>query len=1549
MRLYSHLPLLALLVVQAVGQSQVTSEDPARDAGSTSNSTAATRPRIPSQEEMDVFYMMFPALGSLLRWGSLFPAQSILGAMPDNLQPAAAASKVVLVLADDATAKTRVVRQNPPLNPLGQLMNWPALPQDFQLPSMDLGPQVGSFLAQLPPMPAIPSILGAAAPVPAPAPAPAAAPLAPAAAADPPAAPAPDAAQPAILGQAALQNAFTFLNPSNFDASGLLGQSAPTFAPPNFDFVAQMQRQFFPGMTPAQQPAPAGTDAQASDISEVRVRPEAPYSQEAQMSQMKIQSALEREQERQQEAQLKDQEQVPLLWFRMPTTQNQDATEEKTLEDLRVEAKLRAFERQVISELKMLQKIELMAKQMRSSASAQNGDSPYRINYPLSRTPIHKITRADIEQALRDDYVRRLVNKEAQRRAGNSGMNSQKANALKRQAKSQEQALSKEDIVQIMAYAYRMANEQMESEKGKQDKVYAAYRTEQSPMTMEQRQWSEDQAKIQQNPQQIQQGPMMMQQRQSAEDQAKMQQSPMMMQQGPMMMQQRQSVEDQAKMQQSPMMMQQSPMMMQQRQSAEDQAKMQQSPMMMQQSPMMMQQSPMMMQQSPMMMQQRQWTEDQAKMQHDQQMAQQMAQQGPMMMEQRQRQWSEDQAKVQQAQQMAQQTPMMMPQMQQRQWTEDPQMVQQMQQRQWTEEQARMQMAQQRQMAENPQMMQQRQWSEEQNKIEQQQMAQQNQMMMHQMQQMQQRQWTEDQAKTEQQQRQMMQQTPMMMKQRQWAQENPQSVQQQVPLMMQQQAPMTMQRAVEEQDNEAEDQLVGEAGPQMPENENGARHKVDALGLGGNKRKKSKSKSARPTVINYYYAAPQRPAVQSYGTSYGGGGYGSNAYGVQQPVNAYQSQGYRAAVGNEEVDEMLRRHQTMARTIIPKQPGHVGGSESQESSSNPPATLTPALEEPPQEHRVHKRLALLHRFGQGTGVDATASKSCGCGTLDCLCGRSCGCGKSGSRTCQCKANRRNKRSVEYGTLETIDEGSLNELRREYKLGLKEITLNPDEDPAEALMRYNAASIREALERASMVPLEIGGDQYEEDAQHEPMQEEQLQHDPSTEHQYNHKNFVRLTASTASPITSTSTTAAVTPRTNDSTSEAPEATTTSTTTTTESTKDEGLDMLQDSQAAADSSPVTKSISKQEMEIHQLHSIVDELKNEILKLNLRCSKIISNTVAKEPVPEQTPPVVEEPSKQEETPKVEKEKVIAEEQAPVEQEEEQEEDEDSTSTSTTTETPSPSSSYSPKPELKPIPAIGSPTVVEHIGSSNKLDYEDDTNWQRILANRGYDMDYLTKSHERQFSQGQNLEMPKNCNYDGNGSQEYGPYPEFQADEPSSDTEGKTKRALSVKQQAQLLNAALNDSGSDSSDASTTTTTLSPYALRGKFVSRRSTATRTPIPRTRKASDEVWVRSPRQVKMPQRPKMSMSTPKKYSTQVTTQATVSSTKLDSLVDVLKDLLRLQIQKEKKSSLLRTQSSDHSKTPKSIKPIKVIKRKRLRRRQHKSIATTIRSPIHSKA
>lgn len=103
-------------------------------------------------------------------------------------------------------------------------------------------------------------------------------------------------------------------------------------------------------------------------------------------------------------------------------------------------------------------------------------------------------------------------------------------------------------------------------------------------------------------------------------------------------------------------------------------------------------------------------------------------------------------------------------------------------------------------------------------------------------------------------------------------------------------------------------------------------------------------------------------------------------------------------------------------------------------------------------------------------MNSQAGSECSCGQ-SCNCGSSCRCGQVATLR-----SRRRRRSAEYGTLETIDEGSLNALRKEYKLGLKEITLSPDEDPAEALMRYNAASIREALERASQEPLEISGDQ-----------------------------------------------------------------------------------------------------------------------------------------------------------------------------------------------------------------------------------------------------------------------------------------------------------------------------------------------------------------------------------------------------------------------------------------------------------------------------------------
>ncbi|XP_034124689.1 defective chorion-1 protein, FC125 isoform isoform X11 [Drosophila guanche] len=846
-------PCLALVVLgqETAPQATVTTGD-AGEQENPNNGTADTKPRMPTEEtilgqmppitplrsgvpSLDAFYMLFPALGSLLRWGALFPAPTILGAVPDSLQPTAAASKVVLVLADDPTAKTRVPRQDapPPTNPFGQflaqmpnanfaqgLMN----PANFNPDNFNLGqmaPNVGQALTnmQLPPMPTMPqfgfeNILGAAPPPP-----PAALPPA-------PAEPAPPADKPADEPNApvAAPNPFAFLNPSNFDMNQMLGQAQQSLPqmPSGVDFFSNL-RQMWPGAPPAS-PAP-GSEGQASDISEIRVRPEeAAYSQENNLD---------------------EKERVPLLWFRMPMNRQGDEGESKPLEDLRVEAKLRAFERQVIAELKMLQQIERVAREMRSSAASSRGSStsgsPFKISYPLSRTPVHKITRADIEQALRDDYVRRLLHKEAQRKS--------RANhaAFKRQTMPADASMSKEDIVKIMAYAYRMATEQQTAEKNKEDKIYAAYRATGDKPQQQERQ---------------------------------MQQQPMMMQQQPMpQMQQRQweAEKQEAKMQQNPMMMMQQE---QQRQweAEQNEAKMQQ---------------------------QRQWeaVQKEAKIQ-----------QNPMMMQQQQRQWEAEQndAKMQQ----------------------NPMMIQQQQ------NEAKMQQ-------------QQRQWEAE-----------------------------KQEAK--------IQQNPMMMQQqRQWEAEKQEAKIQQNPMMMQQQRQMTMDPMQMQQLDSARqwgepqgdageegEAMLGEAEPQMPEVPGQARHKgVDMLGLGGNKRKKSKHGQGSPTVINYYAVQQQQQRPQpSYGTSYGGGGYGSNAYGGGgyssggyssggyssgghssggyssggHSSGGYSSGGYRAALGNEEVDEMLRQHQTMARTINPGNPNGVQQQEQEERSIN---QTTPQLT-PTQ--RLHK-------------------------------------------------------------------------------------------------------------------------------------------------------------------------------------------------------------------------------------------------------------------------------------------------------------------------------------------------------------------------------------------------------------------------------------------------------------------------------------------------------------------------------------------------------------------------------------------------------------------
>ncbi|XP_033238156.1 defective chorion-1 protein, FC125 isoform isoform X4 [Drosophila pseudoobscura] len=812
-------PLLALVLCgQVLGQetpsqATVTTKD-AAEQEITGNGTAAdTRPRFPTEEtilgqmppitpirsgvpSIDAFYLLFPALGSLLRWGALFPAQSVLGAVPDSLQPTAAASKVVLVLADDPTAKTRVTRQDTPPAPnaFGQLLaqmpnpnfaqGW-MNPANFNPDSFNLGqiaPNVGQALTtmQLPPMPqfGFENILGAAPPPP------------PAVVPPPPAEPAPPAAPAADEPAApvAAPNPFSFLTPNNFDVNQLLGQAQQALPPmppmpampSNVDFFSNL-RQMWPGAPPAS-PGPApGSDGQASDISEVRVRPEAADSQE---------NALD------------DKERVPLLWFRMPMNRQGDEGEAKPLEDLRVEAKLRAFERQVIAELKMLQQIERVAKEMRSSATSSSG-SPYKVSYPLSRTPVHKITRADIERALRDDYVRRLLHKEAQRKS--------RANhaAFKRQTMPSEASMSKEDIVKIMAYAYRMATEQQSAaqEKSKEDKIYAAYRA-------------------------------------TGEAQGKPE-NPQMMQH-----QQRQ-------------MQQQQPMpQMQQRQweAEQNEAKIQQNPM---------------------MMQQRQWEAEQneAKMQQQRQMmAEQQQQQNPMMMQQRQWEAEKNEAKMQQ-------NPMMMMQ-QQRQMTMDPMQMQQLDMRMQLKNEDPMHAA---------------------------------------------RQWGEPQGEGQQ-----------------------------------------------EGANAGEEgeSLLGEAEPQMPEVPGQARHKgVDVLGLGGNKRKKSKHGQGSPTVINYYAVQQQQPRPQpvpSYGTSYGGGGYGSNAYGGGgYSSSGYSSSGYRAALGNEEVDEMLRQHQTMARTINPGNPNGVQQQQERSVNQTTPQTTPPAT---PQQ-RLHKSQSSASTASESASASASETES----------------------------------------------------------------------------------------------------------------------------------------------------------------------------------------------------------------------------------------------------------------------------------------------------------------------------------------------------------------------------------------------------------------------------------------------------------------------------------------------------------------------------------------------------------------------------------------------
>lgn len=487
------------------------------------------------------------------------------------------------------------------------------------------------------------------------------------------------------------------------------------------------------------------------------------------------------------------------------------------------------------------------------------------------------------------------------------------------------------------------------------------------------------------------------------------------------------------------------------------------------------------------------------------------------------------------------------------------------------------------------------------------------------------------------------------------------------------------------------------------------------------------------------------------------------------------------------------------------------------------------------------------------------------------------------------------------------------------MGLKEITLSPDEDPAEALMRYNAASIREALERASQVPLEIGGDEYadgmqpEEQEQQpevagEPVPEEEQQY----QGQYNHQDFVRLT--TAAPETTT---------------EAP-ATTPEATAPPESTT-----------SAPESTPVHQ-LTKDE-EIHNLHTVVHHLKKEFIRLRAQC-QLQSNRAADEKKTNATKglegekikaAVVEKEGKQEEDSKNEVTQPEPETEQDPEPDSEPEDQEESTKAETETQSPSPKSSQQANAIAKvdekrataEAVASASSSSASSVSPNQEQTYHEENSWQRILANRGYDTEYLSKD----------LEVAKGPTYE-----EYSPYSDMQADgaidptDPTDADPSKAKRNASLdgKQQAQLLNAALNSQAGDLSGEASTTPT--PYAMRGKFVRRRSTRRSHHEP----PSDEGWTRSTRQARLPPRgyPKKVAAPKKKVSSKVTTRASVSTTKLDRLVDVLSDLLRLQLQRERKSlGASPVQSNSLPRIAKS--PGTVTKRKRLRRRQQPAPST----------
>ncbi|XP_039965522.1 defective chorion-1 protein, FC125 isoform isoform X2 [Bactrocera tryoni] len=780
------------------------------------------------------------------------------------------------------------------------------------------------------------------------------------------------------------------------------------FQLPNFQSVIDTSNQMLSqggslfNLRPLQSldPSTSASDAEpaASQISEVRVKPDtisiADHDQKRQkdvnMDELKMTSAL-------QKALLY--KKLPILWFRIPADSSEkvhdlgmkepNASKVKNVEEKQLQTKLKAFQRQVMTELKLLQDIERQAKEMRAASlgsKSQNFKDDANANTHtsmLSKIPIHKITRSDIEKALNDDYVKKLLHKAAianRKEVGKMPIYTPSGINIKRQTSKSMMAprqMSRDDIVRLMAYAYRMASdngirmlESSESKKPSGDPELDGNQASGDTSKTTERKWPSD-AKTPMNRQWLneenrnsdakafKQDPQLMQMRQMwAEPKPQVAiQQPMMMQQMPMM-QQHEMPQMVAK--QAPMELQHMPMsMMQQQQMPQMVA--QQAPKEMQHIPMpIMQQPHMSAPQAPMEMRQMSRTMQEPRM---------VAQQTPM------EQIQEPQMLAQQAPMQIQQMPM--PIMQQQQM---PQMV--AQQLPMEIQQMPMPMMQQLQM---PQM------------VAQQVPMEIQQMPMPMMQQQQMPQMLAQQAPNEmqhipmpmmQQPHMEAQQAPMEMRQMSRTMQEPRTVAQQIPMMMQnprvamQQLPMLMQHtpmisqqpqtevmpqmgtqdgtmmlqqmSPDMQRHTEEQNVVGEATPQMSENAGKARFKggsafdeFDMLGLGGGHDKGKKQKHGshsglRPTIINYYYNAGGRPSTYntggygggssgygssskpSYGASYGSGGsegYGTpNAYAGNAPSygsygasagGSYSSGSYRTAVGDDEIRAMLQEHSQM--------------------------------------------------------------------------------------------------------------------------------------------------------------------------------------------------------------------------------------------------------------------------------------------------------------------------------------------------------------------------------------------------------------------------------------------------------------------------------------------------------------------------------------------------------------------------------------------------------------------------------------------------------------